>query len=73
MIGHIHPKEIHMPFTLLFAVAALLILIVAIIVAFIKKGWKAALITGCITFVVLAITFVLTITIIVNAMDGNPV
>ncbi len=61
-----------MSFTLLFAIAALLILIVVVMIVFIKKGWKAALISGCVTFVVLALAFALVIMVIVNSMSGSP-
>lgn len=68
----IHPKEVLVSFTFLFAIVSLLILIAIMAIAFIKKGWKTALISGIIAFVVLVAAFVLIITIIVNVMNGSP-
>jgi hypothetical protein len=59
-----------MSFTVLFAVFALLVLIIIFGLTYKMKGVKTALITTGIAFVILAILFVATIYIIVSVMPN---
>jgi hypothetical protein len=57
-----------MPFTILFALLALILLVVVFLVTYKMKGLKSALIVTGTAFIVLAVMFVVLIRMIVNAM-----
>jgi hypothetical protein len=59
-----------MSFTILFAIFALVVLIVVFGVAYKIKGWKAALIVTSIAFIVIATLFTGLIYVIVNSMPN---
>lgn len=57
-----------MPFTILFALLALILLVVVFLVTYKMKGLKFALIVTGITFIVLAVIFMVLIGMMISAM-----
>ena len=59
-----------MTFTILFALMAILLLLIVFFVVYKWKGLKTALIVTGITFVLLAVTFMIAIGVIISSMPN---